>query len=95
MINISFKYTNSKFVSLSINGHADNLICAGVSSIFVGGMNCLDTKNYDISIVEGNSYCKVKQDISEHDKIVLDTIYIQLETIAQTYKKEVKLIKEN
>lgn len=94
MINITFKYINSKFSSLTIIGHSSNLVCAGVSSIFVGGMNCLETKNYDISIVEGNSYCKTKKDISDHDNIVLDTIYIQLETIAQTYKKEVKLIKE-
>ena len=95
MINITFKYSKDKFNSLHILGHSDdNLVCAGVSSILVGGLNNLDTKKYEISIVEGNSYCIAKEDISEHDKNVIETILIQLETIAQAYKSEVKLIKE-
>lgn len=96
MIKVTFKYVNSSFKYLEIVGHSsDNLVCAGVSSIFVGGMNCLNNKDYEISIVEGNSYCKAINKISQKDEIILETIYIQLKTISETYKKEVKIIKEN
>lgn len=95
MIDIKIEYLKGKFSSLYIKGHSDdNLVCAGVSSILVGGLNNLETKNYDISIAEGDSYCKSKKEISLHDETVLETIIIQLETIAQSYKKEVKLKKE-
>lgn len=96
MININVKFIAEEFDSLHIVGHSDDkLVCAGVSSIFVGGLNNLEVKKYEISINEGNSYLKVKEKISTHDKDVIETILIQLETISQSHKKDVKLIKEN
>ena len=95
MVEIKIVYKDSNFVSITLKGHADKLVCAGISSIFTGTMNAIEYDNYEISMVEGDSYCRSKKEISSKDKIILETMIIQLKTIQESYPKEIKIIKEN
>ena len=60
MIKILIKYEGNEFDSLEVKGHANSaphgqdLVCAGVSAILIGGLNNLDNvKSFDIKIEEG------------------------------------------
>ena len=92
MILISVLYSNNHFVSLFVKGHANPLICAGVSSIFVGACNALrDIENYSIQVNSGDSSIQARNCCTEHDEIVLETLLTQLETIQERYPKEIKI----
>ncbi len=100
MIRIQVTYENEKFVSLIAKGHAESAdyghdtVCAAVSAIIQGGINALkdDEKNYSLSIEKGDLELKrLTSKMSEHDEIVIETIYVQLESVAQVAKDYVQL----
>lgn len=99
MIKVTIKYINEKFEYLKVVGHANSaeigkdLVCAGVSSIVVGGINNLDYSNYNIKVMEGNTEITRINSITDHDEIVIETMIKQLETIAESYPKNIKIIK--
>ena len=99
MIKVEFKYVDQKFTYLKVKGHAasaeygHDLICAGVSSIVIGALNNIDAKNYDINIQEGLVIVQIKNEITTHDEIVFETMYIQLKTIEESYPSNIKIIK--
>lgn len=94
MINIDITQSHGHTLEIIIKGHGlsgwgNDLVCAGVSSCYVGAMNALkDIEGFDIQIREGDSFVKAKKIPSEHDEIVLETLIIQLMTIANGYPKE-------
>ena len=94
MVNVNLIYVKNKLDLIEIKGHADKLVCAGISSIFIGMMNALEDDIYDISLIEGNSYCKIKSNQSIEDKIRIESMIIQLRTIEESYPKEIKIIKK-
>lgn len=96
MIKVTLKVDNEdNFKNLIIKGHADPLICAGVSSCFVGAINAIDEiEKFKYQANEGDSYIEVISSINLHDKVVLETLYIQLYTIASKYKNEIKISRE-
>ncbi|MFA6862149.1 MAG: ribosomal-processing cysteine protease Prp [Bacilli bacterium] len=97
MIQVRVVYDNNDSLSsLSIKGHGlagfnKDLVCAGVSSCFVGAMNALKDSSHKIRIESGDSEIIVSKDCSAHDEVVLETLIIQLETIQQSHSNEVKI----
>ena len=82
-------------------GHANydeqgkDIVCSAVSAIIVGGFNALlDEEALDLTVEKGYAKCVVKDEISEHDQNVLDTILIQLMTIERSYPKFVKILEK-
>ena len=103
MIRILVNYSNGKFESMEIKGHANSgdygkdVVCAGVSSVFIGGLNNLEEpESFDIRIEEGDSSIQLRKGktLKAHDEIVLETIIVSLKTIAESYPKNV-IISEN
>ena len=98
MIKILIKYEGNKFDSLEVKGHANSaphgqdLVCAGVSAILIGGLNNLDNiKSFDIKIEEGYTSVKRINEISAHDEIVLQTIVCGLKTIEESYSQFISI----
>ncbi len=92
MIIVELLYSQDKLISLSIDGHASNLICAGVSSCFVGAMNAIkEIDKFTIDFHSGFGHLVMNEECSLHDKIVLETLVVQLYTIADAYKDECKI----
>lgn len=98
MIKISIENNGNEFQSISIKGHADSdvygkdLVCAAISAVLIGALNNLkNRKDFKISINEGDSEVKVIKAISEHDKIVIETLITSLKTIEIDNQKFVSI----
>ncbi|MBO8427193.1 MAG: ribosomal-processing cysteine protease Prp [Firmicutes bacterium] len=101
MIKAKFTKNVNDSIELLIEGHAlfgeygKDVICGAVSSIVIGGLNALnDISNFDVVIKEGFVKVQSKNKISEEDKIVINTILIQLETIEEKFPNYIKVIRE-
>ncbi len=101
MIKAKFTKNVDDSIELLIEGHAlfgeygKDVICGAVSSIVIGGLNALtDISNFDVVIKEGFVKVQSKNKISEEDKIVINTILIQLETIEEKFPNYIKVIRE-
>ena len=100
MIRISVRYTSTgEFISLVSKGHADSapygedLICAAVSGILLGGINALKGKNFTLKSDENKGIielCNIGK-MSEHDIIVIETIVSQLQAIERDNPKFIKI----
>lgn len=98
MIKVLIKYSENKFDSLIVKGHANNneygrdIVCAGVSAVITGGLNNLNNP-HDFRIVLEEGYAEVVKikDISEHDEIVIQTIVCGLKTIEESYKQFISI----
>lgn len=99
MIKVTLLVMDKGFVSLEAKGHADSapygqdLICAAISAIILGGFNALDddSASYDVEAKPGHAYLKSLKTPSQHDPIVLETIVKQIESVAASYPDNVKL----
>lgn len=97
MIVVSLITKGNKFEELAVKGHADSapygedLVCAAVSAIVLGGANALHEEDYSFKVEEGYVQIKRKKDISQRDEIVIETMLTQLESLASSYPKNVKL----
>jgi uncharacterized protein len=85
--------------SITISGHADSaphgqdLVCAAVSAIGIGTLNALEkTNNLSFVNQEGFIEMKVQSKLLEKESIVLETMLIQLKTVAHSYPKFIKII---
>ncbi len=93
MIKVSFKLEDGN-LDLSIKGHAmsakkgQDLICAAISAIAVGGLNALNG-DYDIKLEEG--FISVKGKIIKEDEIVIKTIITQIATVEEKYPRYVAI----
>ena len=103
MIKINIEKNNTKIISLEISGHSNydekgkDIVCAGVSAVVVGGINCLvNESKHDIKYEckEGYSYIFVKKIDNENIQRILDVITTQLYTIEESYPKFVKIIEK-
>jgi uncharacterized protein len=89
--------TDGSFVSLEAKGHAnsapkgEDLVCAAVSGILLGGFNALDEQNFSAKAEEGYALLSAKKPVSEHDAIVIETLLKQLESLADSHPENVKL----
>lgn len=99
MIHVAFVENDNGFVSIEIKGHAGSgpyghdLVCSAISAIVLGGLNNLQDgdDSYRSEVKEGYVYLEALKEVSEHDKIVLETIEKQLESVASSCPKNAKL----
>ncbi len=100
MIKITIKYQSTgEFISLVSQGHADSapygqdLVCAAVSGIILGGINALKGNNYSLKNNEEKGIlelCNIGK-MSERDQIVIETIVSQLQAVARDNPKFIKI----
>ena len=102
MIKIRYLKNDDVISMIEIEGHANydeegkDIVCSAVSAIFVGGCNALiNEDSFDITLEKGYSKVEVIDEIDEHDEIVLDTMIIQLFTIAKSYPNYVRISEQN
>lgn len=98
MISVYVNRLDNLISSIEISGHAGfdeigyDLVCAGVSSIFIGGLNAIkEIEDFDVKFEKGQGYIKAKKSICEHDSIVLETMVVQLQTIEEKYASFIKV----
>ena len=101
MIKITATRNNGKIISLTVKGHAnsapkgEDLVCAAVSSVLVGGCNALSKPNcFAIKFNEGDASISEKEHANEHDYEVLETILIQFKTIEDSSKKFLQVVEK-
>ncbi len=100
MTKIVVRYQKTgEFISLVSEGHAgsarygEDLVCAGVSAVILGGINALNGDHYEIKADEAKGRIELSNlgKMGEHDKIVIETIVSQLQAIARDNPKFVKV----
>ena len=100
MIKIQINKTNNKYSSLLVSGHSNydehgkDIVCAGVSAIVTGGLNALIIENKKkISYRVNDGYVNVDVLDIDDDNLqrIMDVIIIQLKTIEESYKKNIKI----
>ena len=101
MIKITATRNNGKIISLTVKGHAnsvphgEDLVCAAVSSILVGGCNALNEHNcFAIKLNEGDASITEISHANEHDYEVLETMMIQFKTVEESNKKFLQVIEK-
>ena len=101
MIKITATRNNGKIISLTVKGHAnsapkgEDLVCAAVSSILVGGCNALNQPNcFAIKLNEGDASILEVSHANEHDYEVLETMLIQFKTVEESSKKFLQVIEK-
>ena len=100
MIKITVRYQGTgEFLSLESLGHAnsaphgEDLVCAAVSGIVLGGINALKDDCYKLHYDENKGsieLCNVGK-MSQHDNIVIETIISQLQAIKRDNPKFIKI----
>lgn len=102
MIQVRFCMKDDSIQEIEMSGHAEfaqhgqDLVCAGASSIAIGTLNALDilcTNTCELVIDEGYIKIIVKED-SSTVQTVLNTLYIQLDTMVEEYKEYIEITKE-
>ncbi|HNX15799.1 MAG TPA: ribosomal-processing cysteine protease Prp [Bacilli bacterium] len=100
MIKILIKQEGKKVKLLEVKGHADSapygkdLVCAAVSAVLTGGFNAIqDVTSLELILKEGYASLEVKQSLSPHDEVVVETIISGLETIADSHQDFVQVKK--
>ena len=86
---------------IEISGHANSnkkgkdLICAAISSIVIGSINALTGfEKQEININDGKIIIYFNHNLSYDDKIRIEMLMIEIETVANKYPKNVKIIKD-
>lgn len=97
MIEVRVETVNGVIHEMLITGHGGaekgkDLVCAGVSSCLIGALNALDhAENYSLEIRSGYSHIKEIAPTQSHDQVVLETLFVQLKTIAESYPDRCKV----
>ena len=100
MIHVEITYSGSEISKLVITGHGGleygkDIVCAGCSTCLIGALNTLDhAESFKIDIKSGFADVDVISEVTEHDKVVLETLVVQLETLAKSYGDNIKISKE-
>ena len=101
MIKIEATRKDGKITSLTVKGHAnsapkgEDLVCAAVSSVLVGGCNALSQPNcFAIKLNEGDASISELSIANKHDYEVLETMMIQFKTIEESSKKFLQVIEK-
>lgn len=99
MIVANFVTNNGRFESFEVKGHAGSgplghdLVCSAISGIVLGGLNNLKDNSdvYKVETRDGYVFLEALKEVSKHDEIVLETIEKQIESVAYSYPKNVRL----
>ena len=98
MISVTIKRKNNKIESILVSGHAEydikgkDIVCAGVSSIVIGGFNALAEKSKDVKFLVNDNISRVEIKKENSDvQVILETMIIQLKTIQESYKNYIEI----
>ena len=100
MTKIVVRYQKTgEFISLVSEGHAnsaphgEDLVCAAISGIILGGINALKETHYQVKADENSGRIELSNlgKMGEHDNIVIETIVSQLQAIARDNPKFLKV----
>ena len=101
MIKITASRKNGKIINLTVKGHAnsapkgEDLVCAAVSSILVGGCNALSQPNcFAIKLDSGDASVTELNHANEHDYEVLEVMLVQFKSVEETSAKFLKVIEK-
>ena len=101
MIKITASRKNGKIVNLTVKGHAnsaphgEDLVCAAVSSILVGGCNALNQPDcFAIKLESGDASVVEISHANEHDYEVLEVMLVQFKSVEETSRKFLKVIEK-
>jgi uncharacterized protein YsxB (DUF464 family) len=101
MIKVTVIKAEQKVKSIVVKGHSnsapkgEDLICAGVSSIVIGGANAIaHPECFTFKTDEGYFEIAELLTANEHDYNVLETMLIQLKTIEETYPKFIQVVEK-
>lgn len=101
MIKIEATRKNGKITNLTVKGHAnsapkgEDLVCAAVSSILVGGCNALSNPNcFAIKLDSGDASIAEIKCANEHDYEVLETMIVQFKTVEESNSKFLHVIEK-
>lgn len=101
MIEVLISYTLNRLSKISLKGHAGydiegyDIYCAAVSTVWQGGLICLDDPNgYELKMKKGDSQLVIKGERSDHDKVVLEVIVRELKELSKNYPDYVRLKEE-
>ena len=101
MIKIEATRKDGKIVNLTVKGHAnsapkgEDLVCAAVSSILVGGCNALSEPNcFAIKLDSGDASITEIKRANEHDYEVLETMIVQFKTVEESSPKFLHVIEK-
>ena len=101
MIKIEATRNNGKIISLTVKGHAnsapkgEDLVCAAVSTVLVGGCNALKEPNcFAIKLNEGDASVVEISHANEHDYEVLEVMLVQFKSVEETSSKFLKVIEK-
>jgi uncharacterized protein YsxB (DUF464 family) len=98
MISVRAEYDSSHLVDLLVTGHGGeekgyDIYCAGVSTCLIGALNALDNaENYKIEVRSGYTHLIATTLSTTHDEIVLETLLVQLKTLADSYPEHCKVV---
>jgi uncharacterized protein YsxB (DUF464 family) len=102
MIKILVTSLHDEIQELLVQGHAsmkhnleiEHLICSAVSSVVTGGFNAIKDDEVKLELRDGYARLQSSGSLSEHDKVVVETMIIQLQTIKNSYPKHLRIIKK-
>lgn len=101
MVKAKFYKKNNSYLGVELKGHADydvegkDIVCAAISSVVIGGLNAISEINkFDVKIEKGYVLARSKETLNEHDRVVIETIKIQLETIKESNPKYLMIEEE-
>jgi len=101
MIDIKANRKDGKIVYLSVLGHANydekgkDIVCSAVSAVTVGGINALkNPEAFNLKVESGEVEISLLGRANEYDYQVLETMLIQLKSIAETNSKYIKVIEK-
>ena len=97
-----------KIIAFEVRGHASyaehgqDIVCAGTSAVTqtaVLGLECFTGGEVKLIIEEGYLYCALKDTLSRADReqanLILTTMALGLEMIAQGYPQNLQIVREN
>ena len=102
MIKVCLNQKDNQILSIEIKGHANSttemmdLVCAEVSAVSVGILNAIESLCEDsctIKMKSGYVSVEIRSD-SDTLQTILKTLVIQLETIIQTNKQYIQMVRK-
>ncbi len=102
MISVSIKTHQNEILELWIHGHAnaaphgEDLVCAGVSTVAIGLLNAMQELAPDTcQLLMGENETRIQvTTVTDTNQLILKIGCIQLETIENSYKKFIRIKKQ-
>lgn len=99
MIFVNVTFIDKCISDVRVTGHANyakynhDIVCAGVSAIVIGAINAISIdykENLLIEVLEGDIHINVLKKVQRLNTM-LNMMYIQLQSIEETYPKNIKI----